>query len=127
VALLQDEATRDSAHPKSSQQVITPSELKRWQGEVAKVLVAEKVQRYLVSIASALRSHKEVRNGLSPRGLIMLQRVSQAFALLQQRDFVTPDDIQQVAKPVLRVRLSGNFDIADPIVEEVLASVSVPT
>jgi MoxR-like ATPase len=126
VALLQDEAIRDSSNQRRPPQVITPSELKRWQDEVAKVLVAEKVQRYLVAIASTTRGHKEVRNGLSPRGLILLQRVAQAFALLQQRDFVTPDDIQQIAKPVLRVRLSGNFDNADPVIDEIFSSVPVP-
>ncbi|HMO14564.1 MAG TPA: MoxR family ATPase [Pirellulaceae bacterium] len=126
IALLKDEAVRDSANPKRPEQVITPNELRRWQDEVARVEVAEKVQRYLVAIATAIRGHKEIRNGLSPRGLIMLQRLSQAFAMLQERDFVTPDDIQQVAKPVLRVRLSGNFDSADPIIQEILNSVPVP-
>jgi len=127
VALLKDEAIRDSANQKKFDQVLTPQELLKWQDQVARVLVSEKIQRYLVELAANLRHHKEVRNGLSPRGLITLQRVAQANAMLSQRDFVTPDDVQQVAKPVLRVRLSGNFDNADPIIEDVLSIVKVPT
>lgn len=127
VALLQDEAVRDSTNQKVFPQVLTPLELVQWQDFVAKVLVSEKIQKYLVNLATAIRGHKEIRNGLSPRGLITLQRVAQAMALLSQRDFVTPDDVQQVSKPVLRVRLSGNFDNADPIIEEIFASVPVPT
>jgi MoxR-like ATPase len=127
VSLLKDEAIRDSANQKQFEQVLTPQELIHWQDQVARVLVSEKIQRYLVDLASNLRHHKEIRNGLSPRGLITLQRVAQANALLNRRDYVTPDDIQQVAKPVLRVRLSGNFDQADRIIEEVLSIVKVPT
>jgi MoxR-like ATPase len=126
VKLLGDEASRDSTNSRRAEQVITPVQLRQWQDQVAKVLVSEKIQRYLVDLATHTRSHKDVRNGLSPRGLITLQRVAQAFALLNGRDFVTPDDIQQVAKPVLSVRLSGNFDKADPIIEDILKSVPVP-
>lgn len=126
IDLLKDEAIRDSANQKQFEQVLTPRELVQWQDRVAKVRVSEKIQRYLVDLASNLRQHKEIRNGLSPRGLITLQRVAQANALLNQRDYVTPDDVQQVAKPVLRVRLSGNFDQADPIIDEVLSMVKVP-
>ncbi len=126
LALLRDEAARDSTHHKQTEPVIHPQQLLEWQDEVAKVLVAEKIQRYLIELASAARDHKRIRNGLSPRGLITWQRVSQANALLQGRDFVTPDDVQVVAKPVLRVRLAGNFDNADPLIEELLTAVAVP-
>ncbi len=64
--------------------------------------------------------------GLSPRGLLTWQRVAQARALLLGRDFVTPDDIQDVALPVLSVRLVGDFESAERIVAEILAAVAVP-
>ncbi|MFM7846168.1 MAG: AAA family ATPase, partial [Planctomycetota bacterium] len=81
---------------------------------------------YLVDLGQATRKHREITLGLSPRGLITWQRVAQARAHLRGRDFVTPDDIQDVAGPVLEVRLAGDFDAAPRIVEEILAAVEVP-
>ena len=80
----------------------------------------------LVDLGRVTREHKEIRLGLSPRGLITWQRVAQARAHLRGREFVTPDDIQEVARPVLEVRLSSDFDAAGHAVDDVLSSVSVP-
>ncbi len=106
--------------------VINPTQLRLLQEHVANVSVSEAVQAYLVDLGQVTREHNEITLGLSPRGLITWQRVAQARAHLRRRDFVTPDDIQDVALPVLEVRLSGDFDAADRAVEEILASVSVP-
>ena len=124
--LLEEYAARNSKNMQPINRVITPGVLLQLQDQVSGVLVAKKVQKYLLDIAAAIRTHKEVRNGLSPRALIAMQRVAQANALLNQRDFVTPDDIQHIAKPVLGVRLAGNFDLGESIVDEVLSSISVP-
>ena len=107
--------------------VICPSQLCQLQEHVAKVTFTEQVLEYLVDLGQATREHKEVTLGLSPRGLITWQRIAQARAHLRGRDFVTPDDIQDVAGPVLDVRLAGDFDAAPRIVEEILAAVEVPT
>ena len=56
----------------------------------------------------------------------MWQRVAQAWAYLRQRPFVTPDDVQQVAQPVLSVRLGTAADTAANVVEQVIRSVPVP-
>lgn len=106
--------------------VICPNQLRQLQEHVAKVKLTERVCEYLVDLGKATRDHKEITLGLSPRGLITWQRVAQARAHLQGRDFVTPDDIQDVAGPVLEVRLTGDFDAPPNIVEEVLAKVPVP-
>jgi MoxR-like ATPase len=106
--------------------VIDPNKLKQLQRHVISVAVIESVQQYLVALAAATRNHREVTLGLSPRGLLIWQRVAQAWAHLKGRDFVIPDDIQHVAGPVLEVRLSGDFDRAPRIVEEILSSVPVP-
>ncbi len=106
--------------------VLTPEALSDIQNEVAEIAVAEKVNRYLVDLAEATRSHSEVALGLSPRGLLIWQRVAQARAYLQGRQFVTPDDIQDVAKPILSVRLAGDFSNADPIIDSILADVATP-
>jgi MoxR-like ATPase len=106
--------------------VLTPHGLAVLQTHVAQVAVSDHVQRYLVDLASVTRQHPQVVLGLSPRGLLTWQRVAQASAHMHGRDFVTPDDIQHVARPVLEVRLSGDFDNATQIVEEIVSSVPVP-
>ncbi|MCA9206654.1 MAG: MoxR family ATPase, partial [Planctomycetales bacterium] len=106
--------------------VISPEQLSQLQDHVANVALTPAVQEYLVDLGRATRNHKEITLGLSPRGLIVWQRVSQARAHLRGRDFVTPDDIQDVAGPVLEVRLAGDFDAATRVVDEILASVAVP-
>jgi MoxR-like ATPase len=87
--------------------VISPAELQRLQEHVACVAVSSIVREYLIDRAQATREHQEVSLGLSPRGVLTWQRVAQARAHLLGRDFVTPDDIQDVALPVLEVRLTG--------------------
>jgi len=115
----------DGVRPEA-EPVITPVQLCQLQEHVAKIALTARVQEYLVDLGRATREHKEVTLGLSPRGLITWQRIAQARAHLRGRDFVTPDDIQEVAGPVLEVRLSGDFDAAPRIVEEVLSAVEVP-
>ena len=106
--------------------VITSESLFEIQNEVADVSVAEKVNRYLVDLAEATREHPDVSIGLSPRGLLILQRVAQARAFLNCRKFVTPDDVQDVARPVISVRLAGDFSSPDQVIEEILAAVPTP-
>ncbi len=110
----------------AQESVIDPTQLRHLQAHVANVAVAESVREYLVDLGQATRENKDVTLGLSPRGLITWQRVAQARAHLRGRDFVTPDDIQEVALPVLEVRLCGDFEAAASTVDEILSSVKVP-
>ncbi len=106
--------------------VISPERLAMIQRHVALVQVHDRVRGYLVDLAAATRSHREIHLGLSPRGLLTWQRLAQAMAHLRGRDFVSPDDIQTVAQPALSVRLSGDFSKADAVIEKLLADVKVP-
>lgn len=106
--------------------VLDPRRLRELQEHVAGVAVSRVIQEYLVDLAAVTRSHRAVALGLSPRGLITWQRIAQAWAHLHGRDFVTPDDVQAVALPVLEVRLSGDFDSAPRVVDEILNSATVP-
>jgi MoxR-like ATPase len=106
--------------------VLTPEQLADLQEQVGRVQIADDVRAYLVDLAEATRQHREVALGLSPRGLLTWQRVAQARASLQGRDFVTPDDIQDVADAVLGVRLAGEFDADGRVIREVLDLVPVP-
>ncbi len=107
-------------------QVIGPEQLSALQQQAASVAVELPLREYLVALAEATRQHPAVQLGLSPRGLILWQRVAQAWAFLQTRQFVTPDDIQQVATSVLDVRLAGNESHMEGVVQEILEAVPVP-
>jgi MoxR-like ATPase len=88
---------------------------------------------YAVRLAGATRVHPAVRYGASVRGSIALVRAAQAIAAVDGRPYVTPDDLKDVAVPVLAHRLVRtaeselNLRGAADIVTEVLASVAVPT
>jgi MoxR-like ATPase len=101
--------------------------LGRLQAQVARVAVAENVRAYLVDLARATRAHPKVTLGLSPRGLLIWQRVAQAWAYLHERPFVTPDDVQETAHAVLSVRLGLAPDATAAVLTSVIESVAVPT
>lgn len=107
--------------------VLDPRGLRELQVEVAGIETAPPVLEYLVDLGRATRAHRAVSLGLSPRGLLTWQRVAQARAFLHGRDFVTPDDVQDVAVPVLEVRLGGDFESSRSVIDEILGSVPVPT
>lgn len=106
--------------------VLAAGDLRAMQDSVARVAVTEKVREYLVDLAGATRKHPRVALGLSPRGVLTWQRVAQAWAFLKERPFVTPDDIQDVAIPVLDVRLGLDSASTSRMVGELIGSVKVP-
>jgi MoxR-like ATPase len=126
LGMLASRIGRDASRNDGQSAVIDPSTLLDLQDQVSRVAVAENVREYLVDLGRATREHRSVHLGLSPRGLLTWQRVAQARASLRGRDFVTPDDIQDVAIPVLSVRLVGDFDSAERMVGEILSAVPVP-
>ncbi|HEX8629675.1 MAG TPA: MoxR family ATPase [Catenuloplanes sp.] len=95
--------------------------------------VDEQVCDYAVRLAAATREHDDLRLGASPRGSVALVRAARALAATHDRSFVTPDDIKQVAVPVLNHRLilrpEAELRRRSPaaLIEELLAEVPVPT
>ncbi len=85
--------------------------------EIGNVTIAENMERYIVDIISATRYPEKyneeiatwVDYGASPRGTIALDRCSRVNAWMQNRDFVTPDDVQEVIKDVLRHRIALSY------------------
>lgn len=106
--------------------VLGAGQLHQLQEQVAAVAVAGNVREYLVRLAAATRGHPAVTLGLSPRGLLTWQRVAQAAAYLAGRAFVTPDDVQRVANPVLAVRLGTDPTRAAGVIRQIVESVAVP-
>jgi MoxR-like ATPase len=106
--------------------VLTPGTLAELQSLVAAVAVERQVRDYLVRLAEATRVHPQVTLGVSPRGLLIWQRMAQAWAWLQGRQFVTPGDVQAVAAPVLEVRLAVTGGDPKLVITEILAAVELP-
>ena len=108
------------------QAVLNVGQLRELQQHIAALEVTEKVRKYIVALGNGTRQHTEIHIGLSPRGCLTWQRLAQAHAFLAGRDFVVPDDVQAVAHATLAVRLTGDFDSADGIVDKLLGEVEVP-
>ena len=105
---------------------LEPGQLHQLQQEVAGTSVAESVQDYLVRLANETRRHPSIGLGMSPRGLLTLQRAVQAQAFLAGRDYVTPDDVLDVIFPVLSVRIGLEINEASRVIQEVLDAVALP-
>jgi MoxR-like ATPase len=126
LSLLASRIGRDALSAELPAAVVDRVSLIDVQDQVSRVPVADSLHEYLVDLGRATREHRAVHLGLSPRGLLTWQRVAQARAFLQGREFVNPDDIQDVALPVLSVRLVGDFESVDRLVAEILGAVAVP-
>ncbi|SFE89176.1 AAA family ATPase [Alteribacillus iranensis] len=102
------------------------------QEEVSKVYVEDSVKRYIVSIVNETRTHRDVRLGVSPRGSIALMKAAQAYAFLQGREYVIPDDVKYLAPFTLshRIILRADFPVSDnsgrAIVKDILSTLQVP-
>ena len=96
------------------------------------VRMVDPLKAYLVEIAHASRRHPALRLGLSPRATAQLARATRALAASRGRDYTTPDDVKELAIPVLAHRLTIRHDhssqglTAADIVTEIVASVPVP-
>ena len=119
-------------HPLDSlSQVLSAEELIDSQARVREVHLAPAVKSYLVSVVAATRSHPDVYLGASPRGSLALARAAQAYAAVNGRDYVVPDDVKVLAPATLghRLILQPQARLKDlaatTIIAEVLASVPV--
>ena len=112
--------------------VITMEEILNAQREVKQVFVDETIKEYIVNIVLKTRNHPQIYLGVSPRGSIALMKAAQAYAYLNGRDFVLPDDVQFLAphifshRMILRSEAKYEGISPDEIIFSVLSSVQVP-
>jgi MoxR-like ATPase len=85
--------------------VISSQELKNKIEEVKKIKVSDSILEYILDIVNKTRNHEDIKVGASPRASIVLMKLSKAFAYLEGRDFVVPDDIKYLAPYVLNHRI----------------------
>ena len=96
------------------------------------VLVSDQVKDYIISLANATRNSPELRLGASPRAALHLLRASRAWAALDGRDYVIPDDVQRLARPVLAHRLLPTAEaiverhLPEQVVDRIVAQLPLP-
>ncbi len=106
--------------------VLPLDELARLQQHSSRITVHPRVREYLVDLVEATRNDSSIQLGVSPRGMLHWQRIAQAWAVVNQRDFVTPSDIAHVARPVLSVRLLTTGGDVESVISKIMDDVPVP-
>jgi MoxR-like ATPase len=122
-------------HPIDSlSQAISIDTLLTMQSRVREVRIEREIREYIVTLVTATRQHNQVYLGASPRGSLALFHASQAMAIINGRDYVTPDDVKALVKPVLSHRLIIKPDARirstpatpDSVLEEALVMTPTP-
>jgi len=109
-----------------------PAAISQCRAEVRNMRVEPGVQHYIVDIVRRTRDHAAAHYGASPRAAVALLLCSKALSAIRGRDFSTPDDVRDVARPVLRHRLTlraeAELDGATPdsVITDILQSAEVP-
>jgi len=120
-------------HPIDSLQVVTdPVQLMRMQTAVREIFFHEKVREYLLRLVNRTRDSTHLTLGAGPRGSIALFRAAQAYAAVQGRSYVIPDDVKALAPSVLEHRLILNPEsrlrrvTTSSVLRDIIAEVPVP-
>lgn len=112
--------------------VITLAQVEEARKEINQIFVHTCVREYMVELVEGTRKGDSIVMGVSPRGTLALLRCVKAYAWLNGRSFVTPDDVKAVAVPVLAHRIVmsygyGKGNGSEKFVEGLLGSIPVPT
>jgi MoxR-like ATPase len=106
-------------------------DVKTLQDKIKQIMVADVVMEYLLDLVHASREHPDIALGISPRGTLGLMRAAQARAFLNDRDFITPEDVKKLTPYIFGHRLILTMEGAikktpSQIVAEIMGSVAVP-
>ncbi|WP_435317343.1 AAA family ATPase [Haloarchaeobius sp. TZWSO28] len=131
VEMLMRRGERDEQQPQAQQAVAT-EDLQAMQAVPERVDVTEDLAHYITEVVEATREDRRVTVGVSPRGAVRLYEMARSWAALSGRSYVIPDDVKDVAHPVLdhRLVLTPDARVNDvtkrAVVEDVLDEVPVP-
>jgi MoxR-like ATPase len=124
---------QEQVHPiESLKAVATPADVEAMQEAARDVFVDPTVRQYIVRLVEATRTHRDVALGASPRASLGLFRAARGTALVQDRDYVIPDDIKDLAPAVIahRLILSSSARMrgvrSTDVVQDLLSQVAVP-
>ncbi|QKS70398.1 MoxR family ATPase [Paenalkalicoccus suaedae] len=113
-------------------EVLTLEELLHMKDQVKTVVVGENVKQYIVNVINATRQHHSIALGASPRASIALMKAGQAYAYIQGREYVIPDDIKFLAPFTLQHRIMLNSDAKlsnttnERVISDILTQVHIP-
>lgn len=123
----------DGIHPlEKINQILSLEDVRELQKMVTTIEVSEPVLNYILQIVRATRKHPSIYLGCSPRGALALTKVSRAKAFLNNRQYVTPDDVKQVALKVVAHRIIIKAEEVmqgvtnEDVVKEILGQIEVP-
>ncbi|MED4810387.1 MoxR family ATPase [Bacillus atrophaeus] len=126
-------ALQEKSHPiETMEPVITKEQFVRLQQEVQHVQVDASIKAYIVDLTHKTRQHPSVYLGVSPRGSIALMKAAQAYALMHNRDYVIPDDIQYLAPYSLPHRMILHSEAkfegmqSEAVIREIISNAKVP-
>lgn len=105
------------------EKVITRNHIHNWQVVTSKIHASAQIKEYCVNLARATREMPDIKMGVSPRSTVMLLKAAMATALLNGRDYVIPDDVQYIIKPVFAHRISESSTTGESVVRQVLNKV----
>lgn len=133
ISILQNQLGRSQAELLASVgKVLSPADLREYRQVVQSVIVEQRLIEFIARIVNETRNNPALYLGASPRASLAILRASKANAALNGRDFVTPDDIKEMAGPVLRHRIILTPEkemegiTADELIDNILKSIEVP-
>ncbi len=112
--------------------LLSETDLLDYKNKIFEVLVEEKIMKYIAQLITKTRNHPHLYLGGSPRASIAVLNASKAFAAINGRDFVIPEDIKKVVSPILRHRIIVTPEremegmTADKVIDMIVQSVEVP-
>lgn len=127
-----EKALLQGAHLQPSTFQLPLEQLNTWKQEVQAITIEDAVEDYLLDVCDALRAHRDVEIGPSPRATLALLQAARARAWMHDRTYITPEDIKQLATPLLAHRLVLTLEATlkmtnGRLVQQILESLTVPT
>ncbi|KAB8137870.1 MoxR family ATPase [Gracilibacillus oryzae] len=122
----------EQSSPADIPAIFTQEELQQFQQKIRNVTISEQIADYMMKIVRKTRELENIQNGASTRAAIAIAKTAQAWAYLDNRDYVTPDDVKVVALPSLRhrIQLSPYAELEgsdiDETIQELVGSIAVP-
>lgn len=133
VMILQSHHERKQKNPTDLiEAVITPALLNKYRTQIHEIVIEEKIINYIAQIVTKTRNHPHLFLGGSPRASIAIMNAAKAFAAINGRDFVTPEDVQKSLNPVLghRIILTPDKEMegmsTENVIEMIVKSIEIP-
>jgi len=129
--ILDGRADRSQQMPEASQ-IVDGNTVRDIQNSVEQIEANEKIRDYIVDIGRNTREDSRVEVGVSPRGIQRLFEAARAKSMIESREFVTPEDVKSIARPVLKHRLvlTPDAEVDDvgkgEVIDHVLNNTEVP-